>query len=186
MKFFSDNNFTGFVVRFLVLFAIFYYGTLALIGIAAPGGYYSPFVQHYFDYVSWIKISLMKGVSFLLNLFDISTTHEPGFIVRMEHKRGVIIAYDCVGYGVYSFWAAFVLAIKTALKKKLFWLTGGIFLLWLINTLRISLFLVSINRGWAMPFNMDHHTLFNITAYTAILLMMWLFDRNTKELKVES
>ncbi|MFZ1529078.1 MAG: hypothetical protein WAT19_10025 [Ferruginibacter sp.] len=180
MNLFNDKNFTGFVIKFLLLFALFYYGTLAVIGLAAPGGYYSPFIEHYLDYVSWIKTSLMHGVSFFLSLFGIETTHETGFIVRMEHKRGVIIAYDCVGYGVYSFWAAFVLATKAALKRKVYWLTGGLLLLWLINTGRIALFLVSINRGWPMPFHLDHHTLFNITAYAAILLMMWLFDRNTR------
>lgn len=121
----------------------------------------------------------MHGVSFLLSLFGFETTHETGFVVRLEHKRGVVIAYDCVGYGVYSFWAAFVIATRAAFKKKGFWLVGGLLLLWLINTVRISLFLVSINRGWAMPFHLDHHTLFNISAYTAILLMMFIFDKDT-------
>ena len=179
MSLFTDKNFTGFVIKFLLLFAIFYFGTLAIIGLAAPGGHYSFFVDRYLDYVSWIKTALMHGVSMLLSLFGIETTHETGFIVRMEHKRGVIIAYDCVGYGVYSFWSAYVLATKAVKRKKVFWLLGGLLLLWLINTMRISLFLVSINRGWPMPFHLDHHTLFNITAYAAILLMMWAFDRNT-------
>lgn len=186
MNLLQDKHFTRFVVKFLLLFALFYGGTYLVIGLAAPGGLYSSFIEHYFDYVSWLKYSLMKGAAVVASFFGYQTIEEPGFLVRVVKARGVIVAYDCVGYGVLSFWAAFILANKIHFRKKLAWLLVGLLLLWAINVLRIGLFLVAINKKWAMPLGWDHHTWFNIFAYTAIFIMIWLFDRNSSSTTNES
>ena len=181
MNFKFANNFILFVVKFLVLFVAFYFGTLFFIGLAAPGGWYSPFVAHYFDYVSWLKLSYIKGASLIAAVFDYDTIQEPGYLLRVVHHRGVIIAYDCVGYGVMSFWAAFTLANKINMSSKLKWLFGGLFLLWVINTIRIGLFLVAINKNWPMPLGLDHHTWFTIFAYSTIFVMIYFFDKRLSE-----
>ena len=173
--------FTG---KFLAVFFALYLGTLAIIGLAAPGGHYSPFVQQHLDYVSWIKMSLIHATQSLLSLFGYKTQAAPGFTVRLSGGRGVFIAMDCVGYGVYSFWIAFVAANRGSFFYKLGWIIFGVPMLWLINVVRISLFLLSINKGWQMPLGMDHHTWFNIAAYGFIFLLIWLYSRqqipNTK------
>lgn len=150
-----------------------------MIGLAAPGGYYIPFVQKYLDYVSWIKISLMEATRFILSLGNIQTHTEPGFLVRINGGRGVIIAMDCVGYGVYSFWVAFVAANAGSWQKKAGWMIFGLLLLWLINVIRITLFLLAINKGWPMPLGIDHHTWFAIVAYGMIFLLIWQYDKKT-------
>jgi exosortase/archaeosortase family protein len=175
----AKKEFIGFTTKFILLFLFFYGFTILIISLAAPGGIYSSFIQNYFDYVSWIKITLMKGASFIAKLFGYSTHFETGYLVRIKNGRGVYIAYDCVGYGVYSFWSAFVLATATSFFKKLYWLIGGLFLLWIINVIRIGLFLVAINKGWKMPLGIGHHTWYNIFAYTSILIMMYIFNLNT-------
>ncbi|MEO9145208.1 MAG: exosortase/archaeosortase family protein [Ginsengibacter sp.] len=152
-----------------------------MIGLAAPGGYYVPFVDHYLDYVSWIKISLMKATGFILSIFQIPTQTEPGYLVRFTGGRGVIIAMDCVGYGVYSFWIAFVAANRGVFWKKIKWIFFGLLALWFINVLRITLFLTSINKGWPMPFGIDHHTWFNIFAYLLIFFMIWWYDKTFRK-----
>jgi len=149
-----------------------------MIGLAVPGDLYSRFVEHYLDYVSWLKLSYIKGASFIAAIFGFETVQEKGFILRVIHARGVIIAYDCVGYGVMSFWAAFTIANKINLKSKLKWLTIGLLLLWLINTIRIGLFLVAINKHWPMPLGLDHHTWFNIFAYGSIFVMIYFFEKS--------
>ena len=158
-----------------------------IIGFAAPGGHYSSFVARYLDYVSWIKASLIEATRFILSLFNIPTHTEPGFVVRVTRGRGVLIARDCVGYGVYSFWIAFVAANAGKFRKKFVWITGGLLLLWFINVVRISLLLVAINRGWPMPLGIDHHTWFNIAAYGVIFILIWLYDKTfrNKILKYE-
>lgn len=172
------NKIFIYLLKFVAIFCLCYYGTIAIIGLAAPGGYYIPFVEKYLDYISWIKISLMKATGIILSLFHISTDTEPGFLIRFRGGRGVIIAMDCVGYGVYSFWIAFVAANRGSFWKKVKWIIAGVASLWFINVLRITLFLTSINQGWPMPFGIDHHTWFNIFAYLLIFFMIWLYDKS--------
>ena len=177
---FNEKNLWIYLAKFAGIFCICYFGTLAVIGLAAPDGLYSPFVAKYFDYVSWIKISLMKATGFILSLFHIPTETQPGFVIRFTGGKGVIIAMSCVGYGVYSFWVAFVSANKGRFLKKALWIVFGLLGLWFINVIRITLFLTSINKGWPMPLGIDHHTWFNIFAYVLIFLMIWLYDRSLK------
>lgn len=177
---FLDKSFLWFLVKFIGLFLLLYYGTLLVIGLAAPGGFYSSFVQQYLDFVSGIKKMLLVGTKFILYLFGISTRIEPGFLIRVVHGRGVFIAMDCVGYGVYSFWIAYVVANQASFAKKLAWVIGGIFLLYLINNIRIALFLLAINKGVSMPLGVDHHTWFNIFAYAAIFIMIYFFEKSIK------
>jgi len=172
-----NNAFLIYLLKFAGIFCLLYFGTLAMIGLAAPAGYYSPFIAKYLDYVSWIKMSLIHATGFILSVFNIPTQIEPGFLIRFVHGRGVIIAMDCVGYGVYSFWIAFVAANKGKFSRKLLWIVFGVLGLWLMNVVRITLFLTSINKGWPMPLGIDHHTWFNIFAYGLIFLMIGMYDR---------
>ena len=177
MSFLSDKKFLGFIAKFVGLFLLLYYGTIAVIGIAAPGGLYSEFVEKYLDYVSWIKQSLIVGSSWLVGLFGYNTQEEPGFLLRVVGGRGVFIAMDCVGYGVYSFWIASVVANTMAIKTKIAWILGGVLALWAINVGRISMFLIAINKNQTMPFGIDHHTWFNIVAYGFIFIMIYFFNK---------
>ena len=178
--FLLDKSFLWFIAKFLLIFGVAYFGTLAVIGLSAEEGYYSPFVATYLDYVSGIKHSLLYGIKFLLSLFGMQTQIEPAFTIRIVGGRGVIIAMDCVGYGVYSFWMAYVAANSGTFAKKTWWILGGLFLLWFINLTRICLFLVAINKNKTMPLGIDHHTWFNIVAYGAIFAMMFFFEKSLK------
>lgn len=173
---FLEKKFVLFVAKFLLVFSVMYFGTLAVIGLAAPGKYYSEFIDQHLDYVSGIKHALICSTKGLLSIFGIKTTIEPAFTIRFVHARGVIIAMDCVGYGVYSFWIAFVVSSSKKLRAKIYWAIGGVLLLFAINVLRITLFLTAINKGWPMPLGLDHHTWFTIAAYMAIFGMIWRFE----------
>lgn len=172
-----------FIIKFFLIFALCYYGTKAIIGLAAPGRYYSYFVDRYLDYVSWIKSELIIGSQLLLSLFGIDTYRVDPFILRIVKGTGVTIAYDCVGYGVFSFWIAFVIASADNFKKKIGWLIGGLLLLNFINIIRISLLLVALNKKWPMPLGIDHHTWFNIISYLCIFIMMYFFSKPSAEIK---
>jgi exosortase/archaeosortase family protein len=176
--FLRNKNLWIYFIKFAGVFCILYFGTLAVIGFSAPGGVYSPFVAKYFDYVSGIKISLIGAAGFILSVFGIQTHTEPGFLIRINGGRGVIIAMNCVGYGVYSFWIAFVAANSGKFWKKFRWIVSGVLALWLINVIRITLFLVAINKGWPMPLGINHHTWFNIVAYLMIFILIWLYDKS--------
>jgi exosortase/archaeosortase family protein len=177
MSLIKDRKFLWFVGKFLLLFSLFYFGTLAVIGLASPGKLHSPFIENYFDYVSWIKQSLIWAVGIMTHWFGYVTYTLPDFIIGIKNGASVKIAMDCVGYGVYSFWAAYVIANDGTWKKKAAWVAGGLLLLWLINAIRISLVLMALHERIAMPLGIDHHTWFNIIAYIAIFGMIWLFER---------
>lgn len=167
-----------YILRFLGIFCILYFGTQGVIALSAEGGkFYMPFVAKYFDYVSWLKVSLMKAPAAILSVFGIVTHEAPGFLLRIHEGRGVIIAYSCVGYGVYSFWLAFVAANKGSIARKAKWMVAGLLGLWSINVIRITLFLLAINKGWPMPLGIDHHTWFNIFAYLLIFLLIVWYDK---------
>jgi len=151
-----------------------------MIGLAAPGGYYSPFIERYLDYVSWIKVSLINATAGILSLFHVPTIKEAGFALRIKGGRGIIIAMNCVGYGVYSFWIAFVAANTGKWLRKVAWIIAGLLMLWLINVIRITLFLVAINKGWPMPLGIGHHTWFTIAAYGMIFILIWWYDKTSE------
>lgn len=174
----NHRQFIFYLIRFLGIFGILYGGTLLVIALSAPGGYYSEFVARHLDYVSGMKQMIMSNVGMVAGWFGYDTIKEPNFLVRIVGKRGVIIAMDCVGYGVYSFWIAYVISNSGALLRKLGWVVGGLFLLWSINIARVTMFLISINKNQTMPFGLDHHTWFNIIAYIAIFGMMWIYERH--------
>ena len=155
-----------------------------MIGLAAPVGLYSPFIEKYLDYVSWIKQSLLWAVGIISGWAGYDTYTAPDFIIRIKTGGGVKIAMDCVGYGVYSFWAAYVIANEGRWIRKLLWVAGGLLMLWIINALRISFVLIALHEKKPMPLGIDHHTWFNIIAYAFIFLMIWLYERQAKKLAV--
>lgn len=122
---------------------------------------------------------MINATSGILSVFNIQTLKEPGFLLRIKGGRAIIIAMSCVGYGVYSFWIAFVAANTGTFWKKMRWIIIGLLILWFINVIRITLFLLSINKGWPMPLGLDHHTWFTIVAYGMIFILIWLYDKKS-------
>jgi exosortase/archaeosortase family protein len=99
----------------------------------------------------------------------------------MSGGEGVRMVYSCIGYGVMSFWAAFIIANRGSWKKKTAWIAGGLTAIFLINVLRLSLLLLAAQKHWAIPFGWDHHTWFNIVAYSFIFGMIYFYDRSIKK-----
>jgi exosortase/archaeosortase family protein len=153
---------------------------MGVIGLAAPGAYYSPFVHDYLNYPVALRNSLLLGARGFVGLLGYTAYLHDAFFISMPQGRGVRMVYSCLGIGVFSFWVAFVYANKGSLKKKLAWMAAGMLLVWLINVARIGLLLLAVNGKWTMPLNMNHHTLFNIAAYTAIFLLIYLYHRSGK------
>ena len=156
-----------------------------MIAITAPGGYYSEFLHKYFDYITLMRNGLMHSSQFFLALLGFKATIADTYWLMMGNGSGVHIGYDCLGYGVISFWLAFIFANKVTAAKKTKWIIGGVIVIWIINVLRISLLLLAIDRNWTAFFNVNNHTVFNIVAYAAIFIMIYFFDRSEKN-KFES
>ena len=169
----------------MLIFALCYYGTLAIIGLAAPRGLHSPFIEHYLNYVSWLRSSLLHGTKILLSILGVKTYFVNEFNIKMVNGRGIVIVYECVGYGIMRFWIAFIAASEGKLKKKLIWGFVGLLLFWLLNVMRLSLLLIATNRGWPIPLGWDHHTWFNIVAYLVIFILMYYFQKSSALAEIE-
>lgn len=173
-----SKDFVKFIVKFLVIFALLNYGTFYFIGIVSPGGIYFEFFDKYLDYPEGLLKTLLWGCHSLYAVFGVAVDIRNYDQVWIRGGAGIQVAYDCLGYGVLSFWAAYVLSNHAMKMKKLKWLTGGWILLWLINVVRISLFLKSIDEKWNMPLGIDQHTWFNIASYACIFLMIFAFEKS--------
>lgn len=171
------NSFFAFVIRFITLFLVLYLLTYLVIGLSTPQNRYVHFIDRYMNFPDWLRYFLMNGAQTLLSLFGYSTSVEPGFLLRLEGGRGVIVSYGCAGYGILSFWLAYSFAAKLNILQKFIWAFGGFLGICLINIIRIALFLLAINKGWPMPLGLDHHSWFNILAYLLIFIMIYFFNR---------
>lgn len=184
----SDNRLLNktaiiYLLKFGISFCILYYGTIAVIGVASPTGkFHSSFIDQYLNYPDWLKNSLIQASKGFMSLFGYKTYFVLPNHLRLINGSGVNIAYDCFGYGVSSFWVAFVFANTGNFKRKCIWIVSGVLALWCINVLRISLLLMAIFNHWEIPL-FEHHTWFNIAAYGLIFLMIYFYDRSSRVAK---
>lgn len=165
-----------YLAKFLGLFFLLFYGTEAVIALSSPGGYYNPWIAQYLNFIDPFRQLLLKAVQWLLRTLGFQTYFKDSFTLSFVNGRGVRMVYSCLGYGVMSFWIAFVVANRGGWKRKMIWMLGGCLVLCGLNILRIGLVLVATNKHWPVPLGWDHHTWFNIIAYLFIFVMMYGYD----------
>ena len=180
-----SKEFVKYLIKFVLTFCMLYYGTIALIGITSPGGYYMPFAAKYLDYVSGLRFLLLHSSKWMLSLIGYDIYLKDIYTIKLANGSGVHVGYDCIGYGVLFFWVAFIYANNVPAAKKIRWMLGGIACIWIVNVIRISLMLIAVNNKWKPVFNLDNHTWFNIAAYTVIFTMIYLFDQSEKRSAAE-
>jgi exosortase/archaeosortase family protein len=180
----KGKSFITYLLKFLLTFCVLYYGTIAMIGITSPGGYYNEFAAKYLDYVSALRWLLLHCSKLLLQLFGFHVYLKDVYTIKLQSGQGVHVGYDCIGYGVLIFWFAFIFANGGALIKKARWTAGGLLLIWMVNVIRIAMMVVSVNNNWSTPLGLDNHTLFNIAAYAVIFTMIYFFDRAEKKVQL--
>ena len=177
----KEKPFLIYLLKFLLTFCILYYGTKAMIGITTPGGYYVPFADTYLDYISGLRHLLLHTSKGLLTMIGFDVYLKDSYTIKMVNGRGVQVVYSCLGYGLLSFWIAFIIANKMPFRSMLKWMMGGLLVIFSLNVFRIALMLISVNKHWPSLLNLDNHTWFNIVAYGAIFCMIYLFDRSQKK-----
>jgi len=162
-----------FVFTFIILFLIFYYFNIEFFGITSPGSHYSPFLDHYLNYIQGLRWLLLNSSRGLLNLIGFTAISNDTHLLVAGHYT-IEVVYSCLGLGVISFFAAFVLAFPKPLKRKLIFLITGILAVEFLNILRFML----LALYWRPQDSkiIDHHTIFNIIIYiiVAVSLYFWV------------
>lgn len=183
----KNNDFIKYLIKFICIFCILYFGTIAIIGLVNPGRYYFSFLAKYFNYISWLRSSLLFAIKLIFSFIGVTVYNKNIYTITVLNGSGLHIVYSCLGYGVMSFWAAFVLANDGSVFKKVKWLFLGLFVIWLINVFRLFLFMLALNNKWSIPFGINHHTLFTVFAYGGIFIMIYFFDKSdNKNLKEQN
>ena len=161
-----------FVFRFLFLFLLFYYFNILFFGITNPGGHYNPFLANNLNYIQGLRWLLLSMSTQVLNWLGFSAIHN-GTELLVAGKGAIILVYSCLGLGLMSFFAAFVIAYPKKTKQKLIFLTSGIVVIQLLNILRFVLLALFWNKNASRI--VDHHTIFNIILYTIIMISLYFW-----------
>lgn len=181
-KAFSSVIDIKYLLRFLLLLLILYYGNLVFIAIIDPkGAVYSPFLDDHFNYITWLRNSYLFVSNQLTHLAGYNTHPTLPYRLSSETGRYVEIVYECLGIGFLSFWTAFVWANTGGIMKNLTWWLLGVLAIWSINCLRISLLLIAVINHWQYNRYMDHHTLFNLCAYALISGFIVVYTRQIEK-----
>jgi exosortase/archaeosortase family protein len=168
-----------FVFSFLFLFLIFFYFNILFFGLTSPGNHYSPFLDHHLNYIRGLRWVLLNSSAHLLGWLGYTAiTNEFNLLVA---GHGVIqLVYSCLGLGVISFFAAFVLAYPKAWRLKLLFLVTGIIVIELLNIARFVLLALFWNKRDTRI--VDHHTVFNIIIYVLVAISLYFWIRHDEPL----
>lgn len=167
-----------FLLLFVLIFGLIYGFNLLFIGLTVPGGIYNYFLDKHLNYIEAWRMAYLSSTRFILELFD----YHPiitGNRLTIPGHGGFRMVYTCLGYGLLSFFSAFVLAYPLALKQKIYFLFLGISGILLLNTCKLILLACCYQHspGW---FKLNHHDLFNILIYLIILITSCLWTTKKK------
>ena len=178
----KKNEGLVFILTFLGTFLLFYYFNLFFISLTARASSpFTLFIKENLNYVDWLRTSILHTGAMLSNLFGVKSHAEGKFLLRADMSRSTLrMGYTCIGLGVMSFWAAFVIANRASLFNKIKWLLGGLVVIWIINCFRLAVLLYALVHHWAVSKYVDHHTMFNIIAYMFLGLLIYAYIKLNK------
>ena len=168
----------AYLLKFLLLFGGIYFFNLAYFGLTSPyGSYHMPFLENNLNYVSWLKTSILYTSNEISHLIGIDSYVRDFQTLKTVNGTGLGIAEACLGFGVLSFWMAYIIADNNNWKRKLLWCLGGMITIWLINCMRVAFMLLAIEKNWELVITSDYHTAFNVIAYAFVFLQIFIYNK---------
>lgn len=164
-----------FLLVFVTLFLFFYYFNIFFFSITSHGSHYIPFFDEHLNYIRWLRnllLAVSRGIINLLGLTCISNDHQ----LLVAGHGFIDVIYSCLGLGIMSFFAAFVIAYPKRLKPKLIFLLAGLVCIQTLNVLRFVLLAVLWDKK-SHP-TLDHHTIFNIVIYLIIAISLYFWVKS--------
>lgn len=174
------------IPRFILVFILLAGSFYAYVGITSPGGKtYLPFLDHYFNLTEWLTWLIAKTALFILKLCGFAVYQRAPNNITIIGSRGVTILWACLGFGVMSFWTAFVVAHRAAWQFKFSWCLKGIVFITILNITRIILIAVANHYHWEHITSLEPHQTFNIASYILLFVLMAWFIRRYKQYEME-
>lgn len=170
-----------FVVKLLVLYLLFSQGNLFMNSVMSEGGkFYNEYIAQNFNYIQGLKYALIKPAVWLIKLFGFYAIHNE-MDVMVVNGPYLRVNYSCLGLGVMSFLAAFIMAFPAKLKSKIKLFIFGMIMIYILNILRIAGLgiLLRIFKSQRSNFTY-HHEIFNIIVYILIFIVLYFWiKKNT-------
>ena len=172
----------GYYLRFAGLYFFFYLTYTFVISASVPTGVYYPFVENYLNIPAVIKDCILAISKVFLGVLGHPSTIHGDYIQSSDGYVRLFMAFPCYGLGVKSFWVAFVCAHKMDIKQKISWSIAGIFLIFFLNCLRVTVMMIAMVDGWtiAQSLNTNAHDFFNYVCYAALFGLILLFYKKAK------
>ena len=164
-----------FAIRFLSVFTLLYLFNLSFIGVTASGGLYIEWLDKHLNYIAQWRALNIHSTAMLLKLLGQQV--ETGiYTLTVQNHSGFRLAYSCLGYGVMSFYAAFIVAFPKPAKSKGLVLFIGLLLIQTLNILRLTTISLFWKPAHANAW-IDHHLIFNIIIYAILLYILLIWSR---------
>lgn len=174
---FSKGSPLRFAITFVGLFLLFYYFNIFFFGITSKGNYYSAYLDEHLNYIRALRYALLHTSAKLLNWMGFIAIVSDYELLVAAHSM-IRVVYTCLGLGVISFFAAFVLAYPKTVKSKLTLLFTGILGIQVLNIIRFMLLALYWNRSRARV--IDHHLIFDVIIYILISLTLYYWVSSKK------
>lgn len=170
-----------FVVKLLVLYLLFSQGNLFMNSVMSEGGkFYNEYIAQNFNYIQGLKYALIKPAVWLIKLFGFYAIHNE-MDVMVVNGPYLRVNYSCLGLGIMSFLAAFIMAFPAKLKSKIRLFIFGMIMIYILNILRIAGLGVLLRIFKSQRSNFTyHHEIFNIIVYIIIFIVLYFWiKKNT-------
>jgi exosortase/archaeosortase family protein len=172
-KYKTEKPITVFLVKFIVLFCLFYGINYGFIGLTIPGGLYWPWLDHHLNYVVAFRSFLLHSASAIIGLFGYRSI-VAGYYLFVFNGATLRMVYSCIGLGILSFWWAFVLSFPQSRAAKIRYFLLGTVLIIAMNIIRISALAILYTKYSGKQYrNIDHHLIFEICVYGVLFFMMY-------------
>ena len=171
-----------FVIALFILYILFSQGNLFMNSVMSPGSrFYNAYIADHFDYIQGLKTALIVPAVWIIKAFGFYAIHNEMdvMVVSGPYLR---VNYSCLGLGVMSFLAAFVLAFPAPWKSTFKMLVIGFIAIYVLNVLRIAGLGVLLGFFKSQRNNFTyHHEIFNIIVYICIFAMLYFWIKKSNK-----
>ncbi|WP_443938099.1 exosortase Y [Pedobacter sp. MW01-1-1] len=178
----ADKKALKFVILLFALYILFSQGNILMNSMVTPNSrFYNAFLHDHLNYVQGLKTAIIRPSVWLIRLFGFYTIYNDSDILVVAGPF-LRINYSCLGLGIMSFLAAFVIAFPASIKSSLKMLVFGFCLIYVLNVCRIAGLgiLLAFFKSHRKYFEY-HHEIFNIFIYIVVLTILYFWvKKNTK------
>lgn len=178
----ANKKAVKFLIALFLLYILFSQGNLFMNSVMTPGSkYYNAYLFTHFNYIQGLKSALIVPAVWIIKLFGFYAIYNDMdvMVVAGPYLR---VNYSCLGLGVMSFLAAFVLAFPASWKSTFKMLVIGIIAIYILNILRIAGLGVLLGIFKSQRHNFTyHHEVFNVIVYVCVFTMLYFWIKNNSK-----